>query len=246
MICLFSVVTIAQAKVDADELVERSTQLPYFDEVIELESNGEVYPAMWQTYRTPAPQGTVVMLPDAGQHALWPHLQNKLRLKLPDIGWNTVTLTTPAAYDDALMQQLKELLASRGQFNVVVMGMGQGSDQALQFINEQVGVQGDFGWYLIMVNNNNRDIEQLRTYLNTLNMPVLDLWVPEAANSEWLAKHRLAALKRSQSDNITQIQSAWPATQFDLNMDHMARRVWGWVRTNAAGREANVTVNPRY
>lgn len=243
---MFSVVTIAQAAVTADELKLRAEQLPYFDEVIELTSNQVSYPALWQPFRTATPQGTVLMLHDQAQHALWPDLLSKLRLQLPDNGWNTLSISVPSNFDADLMQQVRELLASRGQFNVVVLGIGHGSTQALEFMTEQIGRQGDFGWYLIMVNHRDTDVATFRAQLQSLTMPVLDLWVPDTSNAQWLAKHRLGALRRSSSDNISQIKSAWPMTKYDDNMDHMARRVWGWIRTNAAGQEANVEVNPRY
>ncbi len=243
---MFSVVTAANGAVTADELRQRADQLPYFDEVIEFIDNEQVYPALWQPFRTEAPQGTVVMLHDASQHALWPDLLQKLRLKLPDIGWNTLSVSVPERYSSELMQQVRELLASKGQFNVVILGIGTGSNQALQFVSAQLGGQGDFGWYLVMVNHRDRDVASFRQQLQSLTMPVLDLWVADTSDAEWLATHRMAALRRSGSDNITQIQSAWPMTKYDDNMDHMARRVWGWVRNNAAGQEANVRATPRY
>ncbi|MBS7664203.1 alpha/beta hydrolase family protein [Pseudomonas lalucatii] len=66
-----------------------------------LEADGEAFLALWRPAHTDAPQGTVILLPGAGESADWPRSVGPLRRKLPASGWHSLSLSLPDAPSDA-------------------------------------------------------------------------------------------------------------------------------------------------
>jgi pimeloyl-ACP methyl ester carboxylesterase len=60
-----------------------------------LTSGSEQFLALWKPANTPQPQGTIVLIPSDGESADWPNTVGPLRQKLPDEGWQTLSLTLP-------------------------------------------------------------------------------------------------------------------------------------------------------
>ncbi|WP_213881722.1 alpha/beta hydrolase family protein [Pseudomonas sp. dw_358] len=69
-------------------------QLPA-DEQQQLQAGGDNFLALWQPANSGAPEGTVVIVPGAGETADWPNTVGPLRRKMPDANWASLSLTLP-------------------------------------------------------------------------------------------------------------------------------------------------------
>ena len=91
-----------------EQIVKRHLQVHQrSDEFVQLNALGMPFSGMYLMQRTLSPQGSVLILPDNGEHGLWPDIIAPLREALPDAGWNTLSinlLATPqppkARYED--------------------------------------------------------------------------------------------------------------------------------------------------
>lgn len=69
-------------------------QLPR-DEQQNLQAGGESFLALWKPANAPEAKGVVILVPGADESADWPQAIKPLRLKLPDVGWSSLSLTLP-------------------------------------------------------------------------------------------------------------------------------------------------------
>jgi pimeloyl-ACP methyl ester carboxylesterase len=69
-------------------------QLPK-DEQQLLQADQESFLALWKPANAPEPKGVVILLPGADESADWPQVVKPLRLKLPDVGWSSLSLSLP-------------------------------------------------------------------------------------------------------------------------------------------------------
>lgn len=69
-------------------------QLPK-DEQQMLQAGDEQFLALWKPANAPEAKGLVILLPGADESADWPRAIKPLRLKLPDVGWSSLSLSLP-------------------------------------------------------------------------------------------------------------------------------------------------------
>jgi pimeloyl-ACP methyl ester carboxylesterase len=60
-----------------------------------LTAGSEQFLALWKPANAAQAQGTIVLIPGDGESADWPNTIGPLRKKLPDEGWQTLSLTLP-------------------------------------------------------------------------------------------------------------------------------------------------------
>ncbi len=92
----------APATTERQPLLERSQedaaalgrQLPASEQQT-LQAGSDDFLSLWLPANGDNPAGTVVIVPGAGESADWPEAIGPLRRKLPDAGWNTLSLTLP-------------------------------------------------------------------------------------------------------------------------------------------------------
>lgn len=77
-----------------DEALALQEQLPA-NEQQQLQAGEETFLALWQPTNLGEAQGVVILLPGAGETADWPLVIAPLRSKLPDAGWQTLSITLP-------------------------------------------------------------------------------------------------------------------------------------------------------
>lgn len=65
------------------------------DEQQTLQAGGESFLALWKPANAPESKGVVILVPGADESADWPQAIKPLRLKLPDVGWSSLSLTLP-------------------------------------------------------------------------------------------------------------------------------------------------------
>lgn len=84
----------AIAERSQDEALALQQQLPASEQQ-QLRAGQETFLALWQPTNLGETQGVVILLPGAGETADWPRVIGPLRSKLPDVGWQTLSITLP-------------------------------------------------------------------------------------------------------------------------------------------------------
>lgn len=68
----------------------------------QLQAGDESFLALWKPANTDDAKGAVVIVPGADESADWPNAVGPLRRKLPDVGWSSLSLSMPDAYNDGI------------------------------------------------------------------------------------------------------------------------------------------------
>jgi hypothetical protein len=141
--------------IDAQKRALLREQYPQED-LRKLDSDtGESFNALWRKDQTGDAFGAVLIVPDNGQTANWPHTIDVLRLDLPNHGWSTLSIDLvekkPRVFsknreqadtnDDAIyqnnlarMQAALTFLNSEGQYNIVAVGYGESAVRLIDFM----------------------------------------------------------------------------------------------------------------
>lgn len=218
------------------------------EEVVILGEGDNAFLGLSLQQRTANPQGAVLILHDQGHNPDWPVLLQQTRHYLPDVGWNTLSIALPliggyATDADATLDRIAlglQRLNQDGQFNLVILGYGEGAYWAARYLSERLTPDQDIGYGLMMVNA--KTIEpDLPELIGSLNIAILD-WVSDDAPAALRsADNRRAAARRNQLERFTQIRDPGQASFYNqANPNRTTRRLWGWLRTRMAGREGEV------
>jgi len=68
----------------------------------QLQAGDERFLALWKPANSDDAKGAVVIVPGADESADWPNAVGPLRRKMPDVGWSSLSLSLPDAYDDGI------------------------------------------------------------------------------------------------------------------------------------------------
>ena len=60
-----------------------------------LQAGTDSFLALWKPANDSDPQGTVIIVPGAGETADWPNAVGPLRHKFPDVGWHSLSVSLP-------------------------------------------------------------------------------------------------------------------------------------------------------
>ena len=219
------------------------------EQVLELQANDQPFVALKRQQRSSNPQGGILILHDAGHTPDWPVHLHQARQFLPEAGWTTLAIAMPwpGRADEASITQSLDRIAAGvrhlnedGLFNLVFLGYGEGAYWAARYMAERVSPLDEVGYALLMVNADDSSGE-LTTYIGNVSHPTLDLVMRrERADLHW-AGEWLATARRQSRDNYTQILDPDVASFYHGPSPNRAtRRLWGWLRVNAAGREATL------
>lgn len=66
----------------------------------QLQAGDERFLALWKPANADEPKGAVVIVPGADESPDWPNAVGPLRRKFPDVGWSSLSLSMPDAYND--------------------------------------------------------------------------------------------------------------------------------------------------
>ncbi len=275
MIWVASFTTAENIRVSPDPVTQRHENLEVFyknqlrgEEIKWLESSSGDFLSLYQRQRTSLPQGGLLILQDHGTTPDWPRHVQKLRQFMPDVGWNTLSISLP---DNATQTQPERMiepkpdafnyqpdnrqviferiqaalsfLNSEGLFNLVIVGFGASASWASEYMAEQLTEENNLGYALIIIDTKNPANEpalDINESLPKLTIPILDLLNTKSKPILWQAKLRKGSVLREGRDQYQQINDAVAGSRWTQNPDGLTRRIWGWVKTNAAGREADV------
>jgi hypothetical protein len=238
------------------------------EQVVLLSNDLEQFYALTIEQRTAEPKGGLLILHDTGHSPDWPYLLQQTRNYLPDVGWSTLSIDLPtpqrdatgrlAASEDQVIDaeetyeqwQARVLeriatgittLNNDGLLNLAIIGYGDGGYWASRYLAERITPEEEAAYALILVDVS-LQYDTVPDYIGQLNISMLDLYMDDSDFAHRRAKDRKAAAQRNKAENYTQIHdAARQATYGNPDIDRSTRRVWGWLRSNASGGEANVT-----
>ena len=78
----------------------------------QLQAGDESFLALWKPANADEAKGAVVIVPGAGESADWPNAVGPLRRKLPDVGWSSLSLSLPDAYNDGVFARAADAPAT--------------------------------------------------------------------------------------------------------------------------------------
>ena len=141
--------------------------------------------------------------------------------------------------DDGLRQ-----LNTLGQFNLVIVAYGLSANWAAASLSERFkdrpGVRG-YALVLIDARPNQYPVVDLNEKLALLNIPLLDIVTGNSPNEKRVATERRNAITRKQNRQYIQIQLPKVRTSLTGKKTLVTRRIRGWLKSNAAGEEVDVT-----
>ncbi|MFC3852477.1 DUF3530 family protein [Salinispirillum marinum] len=144
---------------------------------------------------------------------------------------------------DARTEQGVRELMRRGYLNVVVLGLGSGVHPAARYmVNIAPNAEG-LGFGLVMIDARPQDTSLLMPLFGELTTPTLDLYTHRDTPFEQAARQRRAAVQRANQATFVQVRDISSSTTYRSSPQVVTRRVWGWLRTNMAGRETDVIIN---
>ncbi|MCI0915300.1 alpha/beta hydrolase family protein [Pseudomonas putida] len=80
-----------------------------------LEAGSDHFLALWKPANDSDPQGTVIIVPGAGETADWPNAVGPLRRKFPDAGWNSLSVSLPDLLADSPQARVEATPAAAPQ-----------------------------------------------------------------------------------------------------------------------------------
>ncbi|WP_422379780.1 DUF3530 family protein [Marinicellulosiphila megalodicopiae] len=252
----------------SDQLLKRFPKGLYADQIVPIDylPNAQTiaelpqdtisqFIGLLQTPRTNVPQGAILIIHDVGQNANWPNWIQPMRNYLPDTGWMTLSITIPSGklydqrgYDQMIQDRIAasiNYLQNKGQFNLVLLGSGTGSFWIAKYLSLNMQGVDNFGYAMISVNAQDNTFIQAETfqeYLSTLTIPILDIFLPKNEYEKNKAKWRKGMMLSKNHPNYIQVKMHDSAFGVSSEYDLVTRRVWGWLKVNAAGQEAEVRV----
>lgn len=260
--------TIPTPKLHKAQDIERYyTRAMKGEQVILLENELEQFYALTLEQRTAEPKGGLLILHDKGHSPDWPYLLQQTRNFMPDVGWSTLSIDLPTPQRDALgrlssgeataasaeaetFEQWQERVLERiatgiatlnqdGLLNIALIGYGDGGYWASRYLAERLSEEEEEAYALILFDVST-EYDRLPNYIAQLNIPILDLYMTDSNFAHKRAQDRKAAAARNKAENYLQIHDASRQQSYgNATIDRSTRRVWGWLRNNAAGGEAN-------
>lgn len=233
-----------------DDLVRHHRNALNGESAVEIDAGEETFLALSLRQRTGKPQGGILILHDQGHNPDWPERLRQARIFLPDVGWDTLSIALPMPDnqdDDRVAQQTLGRIAAglrrlnrQGQFNIVLLGYGDGAYWAARYMAERLQPDEEVGYALVMVATT-PDRPDLPALLGRLDIPVLDLYFNNTPWARSNARKRQAEAARNKRQEYTQIlDPAAGSFHNETRPSRDTRRLWGWLRTNAAGREGDI------
>jgi len=219
-------------------------------QAVSLQVGGQTVPALHRERQNGEPRGAILLLPAPGDHADAAGLVRKLRLGLPEAGWDTLTIQLPEYFPSdsaarwlgrhgALEAHIRaglEWLGQRGQPNPVVIGMGASGQAALAFAADS---PPDALQAVTLISTPVEPRSAATQQLAVLRLPVLDLYA-ERDRPEVLAT--LTVRRRAAIDNEGYRQRIVPGTddRFTGAQDAVVASVRAWLARHARGKQGRI------
>ncbi len=135
-------------------------------------------------------------------------------------------------------------LNTLGQFNLVIVAYGLSANWAAASLNERFdGRPGVRGYALVIINARASQYPavDLNEQLAKLQIPMLDIVTAQSDGELRQATDRRNAITRKQNRRYIQIHLPEVRSNLTGKKNLITRRVRGWLKSNAAGEEVDVT-----
>ena len=218
-----------------------------------LTANDQKFLAIYAEHTTAKAQGAAIVIHGSGVHPNWPDVVYPLRTQLPDHGWQTLSIQMPILANDANYKEYAPLfveiaprinaaiafLRSKGISNIVIVAHSLGSTMSGYYLakNPNSGVKAfvAVGVPGILFDDNERDFLQS---LKTINIPVLDIFGSRDLDGVLASADQKAKVARKAGNKHYNQLKVDGANHFFVDkQDDLVKRVRGWLKTNAAGKE---------
>lgn len=212
--------------------------------------------SLYTEYTTEKAQGAAIVLHGIGVHPNWDQIIRPLRSQLPEYGWSTLSMQMPILPNEAKSEEYAPLfdevaprinaavkfLKSKNIGNIVIISHSLGSAMAAYYLkdNPDPSIQafvaiGASGAHFKDSNKN------YLTSLKTIKIPLLDIFgsndLPEVVEA---ADKKISVARKAGNKKYTQIKIEGADHFFNNKEDELIKRIRGWLKTNAAGKEVKV------
>ncbi len=157
----------------------------------------------------------------------------------------------PLSVEDEFLENMQQRvedglrqLNTLGQFNLVIVAYGLSANWAAASLNKRFeGREGVLGYSLVLINAraNQYPAVDLNDSLAQLKIPMLDIVTGQSKIDQRRATQRRNAITRKQNTRYIQIQLPAVKSSLTGKKNLITRRVRGWLKSNAAGEEVDVT-----
>ncbi len=157
----------------------------------------------------------------------------------------------PLSVEDEFLESMQQRvedglrqLNTLGQFNLVIVAYGLSANWAAASLNKRFeGREGVPGYSLVLINAraNQYPAVDLNDSLAQLKIPMLDIVTGQSSIDQRRATQRRNAITRKQNTRYIQIQLPAVKSSLTGKKNLITRRVRGWLKSNAAGEEVDVT-----
>lgn len=245
----------------SQDIQRHYTNTGEFNHSMLLSNTVEQFLGLMQPQTTANPQGGLLILHDTGQTADWPHQLKEARLFLPSKGWTTLAIDLPLpqlmslgqipadgttnlpeqTFDNRVLERIStgvETLNNEGLFNIAIAGYGEGAYWAARYLSERLSEEEHQSYALILIDAPLKT-PQLSEFIGNLPIALLDIYTNDSDSAQAAAKARKAAATIENNNGYLQIHDVLrPNTAQNKRLSLATRRLWGWLKTHAAGNKA--------
>lgn len=221
-----------------------------------LNADGKKFLSIYAEHTTEKAEGAAIVIHGSGVHPNWPDVVYPLRTQLPDYGWQTLSIQMPILANDASYKEYAPLFVEiaprinaaiaffkdKGISNIVIVAHSLGSTMSAYYLakNPDSGVKAfvAVGVPGILFDDNERDF---LVSLKNIKIPLMDIYgsndLDSVLNS---AQSKVKAARKTGNKTYQQIKIDGANHFFVGKQDELVKRVRGWVKTNAPGKEIKV------
>ena len=135
-----------------------------------------------------------------------------------------------------------EYLQQQNQYNLVIIGLGQGASWAVDFVHQKIQLEAEpKGLTLVTIDAqpNAYDKNLINQQLEDISLPYLDLLQSKKQLKNRSAAKRLSIMRRNNNSKYQQIITPEISSYNELE-NSTNRRIRGWIKTNAGGTQIAV------
>lgn len=224
-------------------------------QVLRLSAGNHRFLALFSEARTPKSRGGIILIHDIGGHPDWPQAIGPLRNKLPDFGWNTLSLQMPLPsnradereYSALFAEAVKRIKAAieffgrKGIYNLVLIGHSVGGAIGMNYVaNKSLDAKGIIALVGIAVYDHHLVQRQFPTpdAVGRIALPILDIF----GNLDTDAVHESAKLRadhaKKNGRNRYQQLIIPGADHFFTGLENtLITRLRGWLNKQAPSME---------
>jgi alpha/beta superfamily hydrolase len=222
---------------------------------IRLKAGEHKFLALYTESRTVKSRGGIVLIHDYGAHPDWQMIIGPLRNKLPDYGWNTLSLHMPflskassekkkaALHKEALKRitAARKFFGEKGIYNLILIGHSLGALVGLTYLATDSNKDGGFIAFVgVAMVDHHSLLTKFYTpnLLTKINLPILDIFGNLDSTEVLLsAKQRNSVAKKSYRVNFQQLKIIGADHFFTGLETTLITRLRAWLNKQAPSME---------